>query len=452
MSIVDTQREMSDGSGRRLLATVASVAGGLGIVVNDETPVSLEELRRQIAERLRFLFDHEFHRIPDMLYRLDVDESRADAIFAGSSVEQIPEALADLIVERSLQRLESRRHFRPDRNAAGSATTSFPFATIPSMKRIPLLKLAHARSGDKGDAGNVGVIARRPEYYPVIARALTAERVKAHFDGICHGPVERFELPNLWALNFLLHNTLGGGGTVSLKLDAQGKTLSSAMLRMDIEVPDDLVVDTVGGEALAFFLDEGVLTFGEFTLKSGRKSPYFFNTGSLSSGRQLARLGALYGALLRQTIDFDEATVVFGSAYKGIPIAVATAIALSSTGRPVIRAVSDRKEAKTHGDAGAFVGIVQAGDRAVIVDDVITTGGTKLEAIERLRAVGCDPLGLIIAFDRAEPVEPGGRTAREVFEAETGLRVYALASVSEIAAVRPEWGEKIDAYLQTITH
>lgn len=111
------------------------------------------------------------------------------------------------------------------------------------MKKVQLLKLAHARSGDKGDAGNVGVIARKEEWYPIIAGALTEERVKEHFAGICHGKVERFELPNLWALNFLLHNTLGGGGTVSLKFDAQGKTLSSAMLRMEIEVPDDLVID-----------------------------------------------------------------------------------------------------------------------------------------------------------------------------------------------------------------
>ena len=107
--------------------------------------------------------------------------------------------------------------------------------------KVQLLKLAHARSGDKGDAANVGVIARRAEWYPIIAEALTVERVREHFAGICHGDVERFELPNLWALNFLLHNTLGGGGTVSLKLDAQGKTLSSAMLRMEIEVPENML-------------------------------------------------------------------------------------------------------------------------------------------------------------------------------------------------------------------
>lgn len=108
------------------------------------------------------------------------------------------------------------------------------------MSRTPLVHLAHARSGDKGDTANVGVIALRPEFYPVLVEQLTPERVKAHFAGIVHGGVERFELPNLEALNFLLHNSLGGGGTVSLKTDAQGKVLSTAMLRMEIDVPDDV--------------------------------------------------------------------------------------------------------------------------------------------------------------------------------------------------------------------
>ncbi len=107
--------------------------------------------------------------------------------------------------------------------------------------RVRLLALAHARSGDKGDAANVGVIARRPEYYPLLVRELTAERGAAHFRGMLTGGVERYELPNLGALNFLLHGALGGGGTVSLKTDAQGKTLSTALLRMEIEVPDGTV-------------------------------------------------------------------------------------------------------------------------------------------------------------------------------------------------------------------
>jgi len=103
---------------------------------------------------------------------------------------------------------------------------------------VQLVHLAHARSGDKGDTANVGVIARKPEYYPLLLRCLTVERVREHFAGICLGKVERFELPNLGALNFLLHEALGGGGTRSLKNDAQGKTLSSVMLRMEIEVDE----------------------------------------------------------------------------------------------------------------------------------------------------------------------------------------------------------------------
>ena len=103
---------------------------------------------------------------------------------------------------------------------------------------IQLIRYAHARSGDKGDTANVGVIARKPEYYPLLVKYLTAERVAEHFAGICMGRVERFELPNLCALNFLLHESLGGGGTKSLKNDAQGKTLSSVMLRMELDLDD----------------------------------------------------------------------------------------------------------------------------------------------------------------------------------------------------------------------
>ncbi|HKO15809.1 MAG TPA: hypothetical protein VJU87_06200 [Gemmatimonadaceae bacterium] len=105
--------------------------------------------------------------------------------------------------------------------------------------RVRLLDIAHARSGDKGDTANVGVIARRPEWYEVLARHLTRDRVRAHFRGVITGDVERYELPNLHALNFLLHGALGGGGTVSLKTDAQGKVFSTAMLRLMLDVPDD---------------------------------------------------------------------------------------------------------------------------------------------------------------------------------------------------------------------
>jgi hypothetical protein len=102
--------------------------------------------------------------------------------------------------------------------------------------KVKLIDIAHGRSGDKGDAANIGVIAYNDDGYKIIRDHLTADRVKEFFTGICLGEVERFELPNIRALNFLLHNTLGGGGTVSLKHDAQGKTLASAILKMEIEI------------------------------------------------------------------------------------------------------------------------------------------------------------------------------------------------------------------------
>ena len=104
--------------------------------------------------------------------------------------------------------------------------------------KVQLVQIAHARSGDKGDTANVGLIALEPRWYPVIERYVTRERAAAHFEGIITGGVERFELPNLLALNFLLHGALDGGGTLSLKTDAQGKVFSTAMLRMVIDVPD----------------------------------------------------------------------------------------------------------------------------------------------------------------------------------------------------------------------
>ena len=112
--------------------------------------------------------------------------------------------------------------------------------------RVRLTQLAHARSGDKGDTANVGLIALKDEFYPILVREVTADRVKEHFRGICRGDVERFELPNLGALNFLLHESLGGGGTLSLMTDAQGKTFSTALLRMEVEITDQEAADLHG--------------------------------------------------------------------------------------------------------------------------------------------------------------------------------------------------------------
>ena len=112
--------------------------------------------------------------------------------------------------------------------------------------RVKLTQLAHARSGDKGDTANVGLIALQDEFYPILVREVTAERVKQHFKGIVRGEVERFELPNHGALNFLLHESLGGGGTLSLMTDAQGKTFSTALLRMEIEISEQEAADLHG--------------------------------------------------------------------------------------------------------------------------------------------------------------------------------------------------------------
>ena len=116
------------------------------------------------------------------------------------------------------------------------------------MKTVRLYALAHARSGDKGDTVNVGVIARRPEFYDLIRKRLTPARVKRHFGSMVNGTVQRFELPNLDALNFLLHGALDGGGTVSLMTDAQGKTFSTAMLRIRLRISDDMAA-LLGPEA-----------------------------------------------------------------------------------------------------------------------------------------------------------------------------------------------------------
>lgn len=110
------------------------------------------------------------------------------------------------------------------------------------MALVQLIHLAHARSGDKGDTSNIGLIARESKFYPVLVREVTADRVKQHFEELCHGTVERYEIPNLEALNFLLNESLDGGGTMSLRSDPQGKTYSTALLRMEVEVPDDLLI------------------------------------------------------------------------------------------------------------------------------------------------------------------------------------------------------------------
>lgn len=122
-----------------------------------------------------------------------------------------------------------------DGGCTPSLDHQFLIIRIAIMERIQLSKIAHARSGDKGDNANIGLIALKPEYYPILVREVTAERVRKHFAELCLGDVERYELPNLHALNFVLHRALDGGGTLSLRTDAQGKTYGAGLLRMELE-------------------------------------------------------------------------------------------------------------------------------------------------------------------------------------------------------------------------
>lgn len=123
-------------------------------------------------------------------------------------------------------------------------------ATVSRMEEVPLKvalhKIAHARSGDKGDGSNVGLIAYTAEGFEILRNQVTPERVKEHFAQVCQGPVERFEVPNLFALNFILHDSLGGGGTESLKIDAQGKTHGQGILQLEVEVPEEQLA-SLGG-------------------------------------------------------------------------------------------------------------------------------------------------------------------------------------------------------------
>ena len=129
---------------------------------------------------------------------------------------------------------------RDTRDPYPSPLTLYPLPASP-VRRVPLLRLCLARSGDKGDTANIGVIARSEAIYAWVLEHLTPAFVKRHFDDVCHGEVERFELPNLLAVNFLLHRSLGGGGTLSLLVDAQGKTYAQYLLAAEVEVPESLI-------------------------------------------------------------------------------------------------------------------------------------------------------------------------------------------------------------------
>jgi orotate phosphoribosyltransferase len=186
-------------------------------------------------------------------------------------------------------------------------------------------------------------------------------------------------------------------------------------------------LDDYKGSFLKLALTHGVLKFGEFKLKSGRISPYFFNLGLVSSGAALRELGRAYAAALQRSgVAFDA---LFGPAYKGIPLVAAAAIALAEGGRDVPYAYN-RKEAKDHGEGGTLVGAKPQG-RVVIVDDVLTAGTAMRESVQLLRAAGATPVAAVIALDRQEQ-GPNGVSAVAEMEREQGLRMIALVNVREM--------------------
>jgi len=194
---------------------------------------------------------------------------------------------------------------------------------------------------------------------------------------------------------------------------------------------------------LAFALARDVLRFGDFTTKAGRKSPYFFNAGLFDDGESLRRLGRYYAeALLASGIAFNQ---LFGPAYKGITLAAATGIALAEKGHNLPFSFN-RKEAKDHGEGGTIVGAPLKG-RVVIVDDVITDGGAKREAIELLRAHGANPVAVLIAFDRMEKGR-GEHSAVAELERDFGLPVIAIATLDDLMTFissRPELANRHEA-------
>ncbi|GAB6262777.1 orotate phosphoribosyltransferase [Photobacterium sp. CCB-ST2H9] len=196
---------------------------------------------------------------------------------------------------------------------------------------------------------------------------------------------------------------------------------------------------------IEFALEKGVLKFGEFTLKSGRKSPYFFNAGLFNTGRDLARLGRFYAAALADSgIAFD---VLFGPAYKGIPIATTTAVALADHHDIDTPYCFNRKEAKDHGEGGNLVGSPLEG-RIMLVDDVITAGTAIRESMEIIKANGADLAGVLVAIDRQEKGK-GELSAIQEVERDFGCAVISIVSLGDVVSYLEEQ-DGMEAHLEAV--
>ena len=198
-------------------------------------------------------------------------------------------------------------------------------------------------------------------------------------------------------------------------------------------------------EFIEFALEKEVLKFGEFTLKSGRKSPYFFNAGLFNTGRDLARLGRFYAAALADSgIEFD---VLFGPAYKGIPIATTTAGALADHHDVDTPYCFNRKESKNHGEGGNLVGSELEG-RIMLVDDVITAGTAIRESMEIIQANGADLAGVLVAIDRQEKGK-GELSAIQEVERDFGCAIISIVSLTDLVTFLEEKGTDA-AHLESV--
>lgn len=181
-------------------------------------------------------------------------------------------------------------------------------------------------------------------------------------------------------------------------------------------------------EFIEFALQTGVLKFGSFTLKSGRQSPYFFNSGLFNSGASLARLGRFYAQTIAESgLEFD---VLFGPAYKGIPLASTTVVALADQHQRDMPYVFNRKEVKDHGEGGQLVGADLQG-KVLIIDDVISAGTSVRESVEIIRAAGAEPAGVVIALDRQERGQ-GALSAIQEVQAEHNIPVLNIISLNDL--------------------